>query len=70
MGRYKKGRTYNQALGHVWPYYTGHGLGENTLASFAPRQFRQMFVRGCEWATTGRVERTADFDGAVSLQGI
>lgn len=70
VGRYQKGRTYNQALGHVWPYYTGHGLGENTLASFAPRQFRQMFVRGCEWAATGRVERTADFDGAVSLQGI
>lgn len=70
VGQYGKGRTYNQVLGHVWPYYTGHGLGENTLQSFAPRQFRQMFVRGCEWAATGKVERTAAFDGAVVLNGI
>lgn len=67
VGRYGRGRAYNQALGHVWPYYTGHGLGENTLLSFAPRQFRQMFVRGCEWAASGQVELTAGFDGAVLL---
>lgn len=67
VGSYGKGRTYNQVLGHVWPYYTGHGLGENTMASFAPAQFRQMFVRGCEWAATGRVERTLDFDGKAVL---
>ena len=51
----------------VWPYYTGHGLGENTMASFAPRPFRQMFVRGCEWAATGGVERTLGFDGEAVL---
>ncbi|MDO5399637.1 MAG: ThuA domain-containing protein [Eubacteriales bacterium] len=67
VGRYGLGRTYNQVLGHVWPYYTGHGLGENTMASFSPRPFRQMFVRGCEWAATGRVELTADFDGEAIL---
>lgn len=67
VGRYGKGRTYNQALGHVWPFYTGHGLGENTLQSFAARPFRQMFVRGCEWAATGKVECTADFDGEIML---
>lgn len=67
VGMYGRGRVYNQALGHVWPYYTGHGLGENTLLSFAPRQFRQMFVRGCEWAASGRVELIAGFDGAVLL---
>lgn len=67
VGRYGRGRTYNQALGHVWPFYTGHGLGENTLASFAPRPFRQMFVRGCEWAATGDVQRTAAFDGEAAL---
>lgn len=67
VGSYGKGRTYNQVLGHVWPYYTGHGLGENTMASFAPREFRQMFVRGCEWAATGSVERTREFNGAAVL---
>lgn len=67
-GRYGLGRTYNQVLGHVWPYYTGHGLGENTMASFAPRQFRQMFVRGCEWAATGKVEQTLAFTGAAMLE--
>lgn len=67
VGQYGAGRTYDQVLGHVWPYYTGHGLGENTMASFAPRAFRQMFVRGCEWVATGRVELTADFDGEAIL---
>lgn len=67
VGQYGKGRTYNQALGHIWPYYTGHGLDENTLASFAPRPFRQMFVRGCEWVATGTVEKTADYDGTAVL---
>lgn len=67
VGQYGKGRTFNQVLGHVWPYYTGHGLGENTMVSFAPRQFRQMFVRGCEWVATGSVELTKDFDGNAVL---
>lgn len=66
-GRYGKGRTYNQLLGHVWPFYTGHGLGENTMYSFRPVQFRIMFVRACEWAATGEVRETADFDGQVKL---
>ena len=70
VGRYGRGRTYNQVLGHVWPYYTGHGLGEETMASFAPRQFRQMFVRGCEWVATGRVELTRDFDGSAILWNV
>lgn len=70
VGRYGKGRTYNQALGHVWPYYTGHGLGENTLLSFMPLSFRQMFIRGCEWAATGQVKLTASFDGAVLLSSL
>lgn len=64
---YGKGRVYNQILGHVWPYYTGHGLGENTMLSFAPVQFRKSFVRACEWAATGKVERTGNFDGVVAL---
>ena len=67
VGQYGKGRTYDQVLGHVWPYYTGHGMGENTMVSFAPRPFRQMFVRGCEWAATGDTIRTRDFDGEAIL---
>ena len=68
-GNYGKGRTYNQGLGHIWPYYTGHGLGENTLVSWMPLPFRIMFVRACEWIATGRVENTRNFTGKVSLYG-
>ena len=32
-----------------------------------PRQFRQMFVRACEWAATGEVDRTLSFDGKARL---
>lgn len=67
-GYYGKGRTFNQLLGHVWPYYTGHGLGENTMLSFSPRQFRQVFVRACEWVATGKVEKTFAFDGEAKLR--
>ncbi len=67
VGKYGMGRTYNQILGHVWPFYTGHGLGENTMLSFAPKQLRQMFVRGCEWAAAGKVEKTLTFDGSAQL---
>lgn len=63
VGQYGKGRTVNLALGHVWPYYTGHGLAENTLLSLAPTPLQQMFVRACEWAATGKVERTLAFKG-------
>ena len=68
IGSYGKGRTYNQLLGHVWPFYTGHGIGENTLLSFRPKAFRRMFVRGCEWAATGKVEKTLLFDGDIRLE--
>lgn len=66
-GSYGKGRTFNFLLGHVWPFYTGHGLGENTMLSYAPRPMRMMFVRGCEWAATGDTVRTASFDGEAIL---
>jgi type 1 glutamine amidotransferase len=66
-GSYGKGRTFNQGLGHVWPYYTGHGLGENTLVSWQPAPFRRMFVRACEWVATGDVVLTADFTGNIQL---
>ena len=68
-GIFGKGRTYNQGLGHVWPCYTGHGLGENTLVSWMPLQFRIMFVRACEWIASGAVERTAEFSGRVNCSG-
>lgn len=58
IGNYGKGRTYNHILGHVWPFYTGHGLGENTMLSFEPPEFRKMLLRGCEWAAVGEVRRT------------
>jgi type 1 glutamine amidotransferase len=67
IGSYGKGHTYNQGLGHVWPFYTGHGLGENTMISWMPLQHRMMFVRACEWIATGRVERTREFTGNVRL---
>ena len=67
IGSYGKGRTVNQLLGHVWPYYTGHGMGENTLLSFLPKEFRKMFVRSCEWAATGEVKRTLQFEGNARL---
>ncbi|MBQ1984888.1 MAG: ThuA domain-containing protein [Clostridia bacterium] len=68
VGSYGKGRTVNHLLGHVWPFYTGHGLGENTMLSFMPREFRKMLVRSCEWAATGKVERTLSFTGNLKLE--
>ena len=70
IGQYGRGRTYNQGLGHVWPFYTGHGLGEDTMASWAPIPFRIMFVRACEWIATGKVEATSDFLGNVPLHDV
>lgn len=58
IGNYGKGRVYNHIIGHVWPFYTGHGLGENTMLSYEPPEFRKMLLRGCEWAATGKVEMT------------
>lgn len=67
VGQYGKGRTVNHLLGHVWPFYTGHGMGENTMLSFVPKEFRKMLVRSTEWAATGAVQKTKDFAGNVKL---
>ena len=67
VGQYGKGRTVNHVLGHVWPFYTCHGLGENTMLSFAPRSFRRMLVRSCEWAVSGSCVLTEDYDGRGRL---
>ncbi|MDF2686904.1 MAG: hypothetical protein K0S55_2087 [Clostridia bacterium] len=56
-GNYGKGRTVNFILGHVWEYYTGHGLFENTLIALEPKQFKILLLRSCEWAVTGKVEK-------------
>lgn len=50
LGRYGKGITVNFLLGHVWPFYTGHGLLENTLLSLKPPEVRKMLIRSCIWA--------------------
>ena len=63
VGSYGKGRTVNHVLGHVWPFYTKHGMGENTMLSIAPRAFRKMLVRSCEWAATGSCALTENYDG-------
>ena len=68
VGQYGAGRTVNHSLGHVWPFYTGHGLGENTMLSFAPRPFRRMLVRSCEWAARGDCAMTEDYDGRGVLK--
>ncbi len=68
VGQYGRGRTVNCSLGHVWPYYTCHGLGENTMRSFAPRPFRQLLVRACEWAACGSCARTSAYDGRGVLR--
>ena len=57
VGGYGRGRTVNFILGHVWTYYTGHGLLEDTLLSLEPPQIKKMLLRSCEWAATGKVER-------------
>jgi type 1 glutamine amidotransferase len=58
VGSYGKGRTFNFLLGHIWSYYTGHGIGENTFLSFEPPAFRKMLLRGCEWVASGEVKMT------------
>lgn len=55
LGKFCKGITVNFLLGHVWPYYTGHGLLENTLLSLRPPQFKTMLLRSCEWAARGEI---------------
>lgn len=58
VGSYGRGRTVNFILGHVWTYYTGHGLLEDTLLSLEPPQIKTLLLRSCEWAVTGSVDRT------------
>lgn len=47
VGSYGKGRVFHTPLGHVWEE------SEATRASYADRQFRELVVRGTEWAATG-----------------
>ena len=61
IGQYGQGKTLNLLLGHVWPFYTGHGIGEDTMLSWKPKQVRQVFVRACEWAATGDTALTESF---------
>ena len=61
IGQYGQGRTLNLLLGHVWPFYTGHGIGEDTMLSWKPKQVRQIFVRACEWAATGDTALTESY---------
>ncbi len=68
VGQYRAGRTVNHSLGHVWPFYTCHGMGENTMLSFAPRPFRQMLVRSCEWAAAVFCAGTESYDGRGVLR--
>jgi len=53
LGKYGKGITVNFLLGHVWPFYTGHGLLENTMLSLKPAEVRKMLLRSCLWAASG-----------------
>ncbi len=58
VGVYGKGITVDFLLGHVWTYYTGHGLLENTLLSLRPPQVRTLLLRSCEWAARGEIVLT------------
>ncbi len=60
LGQYGDGVTVNFLLGHVWPFYTGHGLLENTLLSLKPDEVRLMFVRSCIWAARGSDRKAAE----------
>lgn len=57
-GTYGKGRCVDFLLGHVWPYYTGHGLYENTMIAFKAPEFKTLLLRSLEWAATGEVVKT------------
>ena len=58
LGRYGEGITVNFLLGHVWPFYTGHGLLENTLLSLKPPEVRKLLLRSCLWAARGSQQDT------------
>lgn len=57
-GKYGKGKTMNFILGHVWEYYTGHGLMEDSTIALEPPQFKTLLLRSCEWAAAGKVDAT------------
>jgi type 1 glutamine amidotransferase len=58
IGKYGQGNTVNFILGHVWPFYTGHGLMENSTIALEPPQFKTLLMRSCEWAVAGKLEAT------------
>ncbi len=47
VGSYGKGRVFHTPLGHTWE------KSDETRASYADPQFRELVVRGTEWAATG-----------------
>jgi type 1 glutamine amidotransferase len=47
VGSYGKGRVFHTPLGHTWE------KSDATRASYADPQFRELVVRGTEWAATG-----------------
>ena len=60
VGQYGQARTVNFLLGHKWPFYTGHGLMEDSFIAFEPPAFKTLFLRSCEWAATGQVAATGE----------
>jgi len=67
VGSYGEGRIFHTPLGHVW-----RGV-EQTKTSFLDPQFRNLVVRGTEWAATGRVtdglERPNHLDAEEAAAG-
>ena len=60
VGSYGRGRVFHTPLGHVWP-----GV-ESTRASHKDPQFRELVVRGAEWAATGDVSGRASTANELS----
>lgn len=52
---YGKGRIYHHVLGHIWKGDPNGGNRGMSEIAFAPAEFRQTLLRGCEWAATGQV---------------
>ena len=46
--QYGKGCVYHHVLGHI-------GGGQEEMQAFEPKEFQETLLRGCEWATTGKV---------------
>lgn len=58
LGEYGRGKTASFLLGHIWPYYTGHGLQEDSLIAWEPPQVKTLFLRTAEYLLEGRVRLT------------